>query len=70
MTHLTITISEEHLLQLKEKAKHFGVTPEELIQASIKEMLTRPEEAFQQAMDYVLTKNRELYQRLASTPNL
>jgi len=66
MTNLTITITEERLLQLKEKAEHLGVTPEELVCVSIEEMLTRPEAALKQAVDYVLTKNAELYRRLAA----
>jgi hypothetical protein len=41
-----------------------GITPEELVRASVEDLLGRPEE-FQKAVDYVLKKNEELYQRLA-----
>jgi len=57
MTNLTITITEERLLQLKEKAERLGVTPDDLVSVSIEEMLTPPEDALKQAVDYVLTKN-------------
>ncbi len=66
MATLTITLSEERLAQLKEKAKRYQVAPEELLRVSLEELLTRPAEDFQQAMEYVLTKNAELYRRLAA----
>jgi antitoxin FitA len=53
------------MLKLKEIADRFHVTPEELVQVSVNEILTRPEEAFQRALSYVLKKNAELYRRLA-----
>jgi len=66
MATLTITLSEESLTQLREKAKRFRVAPEELIRVSLEELLARPDEEFQRAMEYVLTKNAELYRRLAT----
>ena len=50
---------------LKEMAARLGVTPEELAQVSLEELLSRPEDALQRAITYVLTKNAELYRRLA-----
>ena len=67
MATLTVTLPEEKWKQLKEKAEYYGVAPEELLRASLEELLSRPDEAFQQAMAYVLTKNAELYRRLATT---
>jgi PAS domain-containing protein len=65
MTRITIALPNDHLLQLQEKAKIFGITPEELVRVSIEELLTRPEDALQQAVEYILKKNAELYRRLA-----
>jgi hypothetical protein len=65
MTTLTISLPEDRLQQLKEQAARFRIAPEELVRASIEELLTRPDEEFQRALTYVLTKNAELYQRLA-----
>jgi hypothetical protein len=65
MTTLTISLSEERLQQLKERAARLHIAPEELVRASIEELLTRPEEEFQRALTYVLNKNTELYRRLA-----
>jgi len=66
MATVTVTLPEEQLAQLKEKAKRYQVTPEELLRVSLEELLTRPDEDFQQAMEHVLTKNAELYRRLAT----
>ena len=65
MTTLTITLPEDLLQQLKERAAQLRVTPEELVRASIEELLTHPEEEFQRALSYVLNKNTDLYRRLA-----
>ena len=65
MMTITISIPDDRLQQLKEKASRFRVTPEELVRVSIAELLTRPEEAFRRALEYVLGKNVELHRRLA-----
>jgi len=65
MATMTIALSDECLLELEEKATRLGMSPEELVRVSIKELLARPDEAFEQAVDYVLKKNAELYRRLA-----
>ncbi len=65
MATLTITLLEERWTQLKEKARRYQATPEELLRVSLEELLTRPDEDFQQAINYVLVKNAELYRRLA-----
>ena len=64
METITITLPSDRFLELKERALHFSVSPEELVQVSIEELLSRPEDAFQRAVDYVLEKNAELYRRL------
>ena len=66
MATITITLSEEKWAQLKEKAKRYRVSPEELLRASLEELLARPDEEFRRAMTYVLSKNAELYRRLAT----
>jgi len=45
-------------------AAGLGMTPEELVRASVEDLLGSPEE-FRKAVDYVLKKNEELYRRLA-----
>jgi hypothetical protein len=65
MTMITIPLSEERLLKLKELAKEANIAPEELVRASVEEWLSRPKEDFARAANYVLQKNVELYRRLA-----
>ena len=65
MTTITITLPDDRLLKLKERATRLSVSPEELVRVSIEELLSRPDEAFQRAVNYVLEKNAELHRRLA-----
>jgi hypothetical protein len=65
MTTITISLPDDRLIQLKETAARFNITPEELVRVSIEELLANPDEAFKRAADYVLAKNTDLYLRLA-----
>ena len=65
MTDLTIALSNDLMTKLQELAKQHNVTPEDLVRASVEELVASPEEAFQAALDYVLQKNEQLYHRLA-----
>lgn len=65
METITISLSDERLEKLKETAARMKISPEELVQVSIEELLAQPEEAFRRAVEYVLNKNTELYRRLA-----
>lgn len=65
MTDITISFPEEGLAKLREMAATYGISAEELVRASIDQLLGAPEEEFQRVADYVLKKNAKLYQRLA-----
>jgi antitoxin FitA len=65
MTDITITLPEGRLAKLKEMASAYGISPEELVRASVDQLVEGPEVEFKKAADYVLKKNEELYQRLA-----
>jgi len=65
MTTITIPLSEEQLERLRSVAAEAGISPEELIRATLEEWLRRPRDDFQQAASYLLQKNAELYRRLA-----
>ena len=65
MATITIGLSEDRALKLKEMASRFGVSPEELVRVSVEELLARPDEEFDRAVSYVLAKNADLYRRLA-----
>ena len=65
MTTLTVTIDDRKAVMLKDKAKHYGLPLEDLLAASIEDLVSQPEAEFEQAMKHVLGKNRELYRRLA-----
>jgi len=65
MIDITVSISDDRFARLKEVAVQLRVAPEELVAASIKDLLARPEDSFEEAVRYVLKKNTELYRRLA-----
>ncbi|MBI5296203.1 MAG: ribbon-helix-helix protein, CopG family [Chloroflexi bacterium] len=65
MTTFTITLPDERVKQLQELAERFRVAPEELVRASLEELLTRPLDEFQEIVERILSKNAELYKRLA-----
>ena len=65
MINITISISDDRMQKLREKASRFQVAPEDLVRASLEDLLALPEDDFRQALEYVLNKNTELYQRLA-----
>ena len=65
MTQFTIALPDDRLLKLKELATRLRLTPEDLVRASIEEIVSRPVDEFERAADFVLAKNAELYRRLA-----
>jgi antitoxin FitA len=65
MSEITITLPDDSLRQLTERAAQIGITAEELARASIQELLTQSDEEFEEIIDYILEKNAELYRRLA-----
>ncbi|MCC6499699.1 MAG: DNA-binding protein [Anaerolineales bacterium] len=65
MTTFTITLPDERVKKLHELAERFRVAPEELVRASLDDLLTRPRDKFQKIMGRVLSKNAKLYQRLS-----
>jgi predicted DNA-binding protein len=65
MSKINIDLPDEYIAKLQETADRLGVSPADLIRASIEELLNQPEELFKQTLDYVMKKNAELYKRLA-----
>ena len=65
MTDITISISDDRMQKLREKASRFQVAPEDLVRVSLEDLIARPEEDFRQALAYVLSQNAERYRRLA-----
>lgn len=65
MTDITITLPEERPAKLRQKAAEYGLSAEELVRASIDQLIGGPAEEFETAANYVLEKNEELYRRLA-----
>lgn len=65
MKTLELKLPEETAVKLQEAAQKLGLTPEQLLQISVEEKLTRLDAEFFKAATYVIEKNDELYKRLA-----
>ncbi|MCC5612066.1 DNA-binding protein [Nostoc sp. CHAB 5834] len=65
MAAITINITEQQLQKLQSLAQKLGMSTEELLSASVEDLLNSRQNEFNQAASYVLQKNAELYQRLA-----
>ena len=65
VTTLTIEIPDEQMELLERRAASLGLTPQELVQASIEELLAQADQDLQAAITHILQKNAELYRRLA-----
>lgn len=64
MPTITINITEQQLQKLQEFAQKLGISGEEWLCASLKDLLNYPKAEFNQATGYILRKNAELYQQL------
>lgn len=65
MARITVEIDDNKAALLKEKAKKFGLLPDQFVTASIDELIGRPEPEFEDALRKVIIKNKDLYKRLA-----
>jgi len=65
MTRITVEIDDRKAAILEDKAKKFGLLPEQFVTASIEDLISQPEPDLEAAIRKVLSKNQELYERLA-----
>jgi hypothetical protein len=65
MATITVEIEDSKAALLRERAKRFGLLPEQFVNAYIEDLIAQPEPQFEDAMRRVLAKNKELYKRLA-----
>ena len=65
MTRIIVEIDDSKAAILEEKAKKFGLLPEQFMTASIEDLISQPDPDLEAAIRKVLDKNQELYERLA-----
>jgi len=65
MTRIIVEIDDNKAAILEDKAKKFGLLPEQFVTASIEDLISQPDQHLEAAMRRVLSKNKELYERLA-----
>jgi predicted transcriptional regulator len=64
-TTITIELPQDRRERLEVLARRCGLSIEDLVRASLEELLARPDERFDSVAEEVLRKNAELYRRLA-----
>ena len=65
MATITVEIEDSKAIILREKARIFGLLPDQFVTASIEDLISQPDPDFEIAMRKVLSKNKELYKRLS-----
>ena len=65
MTTMTLQLDDAKADALRKKARRMGLEPEQLLTASVDDLIGQPDSDFDEAANRVLSKNRELYQRLS-----
>jgi len=65
METFSISLPEEQVLRLRERARQLGISVGDLLRFGVDELLAKPDDAFQRALETVNEKNSELYKRLA-----
>jgi hypothetical protein len=65
MAIITVEIEDSKAELLREKAKKYGLLPDQFVTASIEDLIAQPEPEFEAAMRKVLSKNKQLYKRLS-----
>ncbi len=65
MTRIIVEIDDDKAAILEDKAKKYGLLPEQFVTASIEDLISQPDPDLEAAMRRILSKNQELYERLA-----
>ena len=65
MTKIIVEIDDNKAAILEDKARKFGLLPEQFVTASIEDLISQPDPDLEAAIRKVLIKNQELYERLA-----
>ena len=65
MIKITVQIEDAKAQALREKAERHGLKLEQLLTASVEDLIGQPNADFDEAARRVLSKNQELYRRLA-----
>lgn len=65
MATLTISLSDEEMRRLEELSKREGLTVEQMVRLSVRDLVSRPDDYFLIAAKRVIEKNSELYRRLS-----
>ena len=60
MTNITVELDDAKAKALREKAERYGLKPEQLVSATLEDLIAQPNADFEEAARRVLSKNREV----------
>ncbi len=64
MKTITVNLDDAKALRLRERAEQLGLREDQLVHASIDDLLSYPDPTFNDAAERVIKKNDKLYRRL------
>jgi len=65
MATININIDENKIKLLQLKAEEFGLSLNDLINATFNDLISKPDEEFTNAVNHIINKNKKLYEKLA-----
>ncbi|MBI2838409.1 MAG: DNA-binding protein [Acidobacteria bacterium] len=65
MSTLTVAVPPEDVAQRRAAAERLHISVEQLVAATIENLLAQPDEQFERTVEYVPARNAVLYRRLA-----
>ncbi len=65
MTTITVQLDDTKAAALREKAEGLGLRADQLLKASVEDLIGQTDSDFDEAAKRILEKNQELYQRLS-----
>lgn len=65
MTTITVQLDDAKAEALRRRAEDLGLLPDQLLTASVEDLISQADPDFEEAAKRILAKNQELYQRLS-----
>ena len=65
MTTITIQVTNEESARMDQIAESTGIRKEDLLKASVRDLVAGPSEDFQNLTQSIIEKNKDLYKKLA-----
>ena len=65
MATINLNIDDNKIKLLQQKAEEFGLTLNDLINATFDDLISKPDDDFTNAVNHIINKNKKLYEKLS-----